>query len=633
MTYASTWGLQPGAQSYKNFLDAAVENYPNAKNAGPGGDTGFDRNSSDGRGADAERWNPQAIMDYIDIVGDHEALAWWIWREEPDNWRYASPEVKAWYDLVKLNMPATLMENLLMGYSYVARSTGLGWRNVMRNHHWPYLNADIYSWDIYPVENEGVTYKNENYGADIVVDFDLFADVMITSRRWNMDLVPIFPNIQTADVTPGTKGGTPTPTEILHMCWSMVVNGAKGIHWYPYQGTVPSENFAAMAKFVNDTTALKEIILGEELKSEVTVTLLNNGRIDYATKTDGKDVYIMAVNTRRANETASFDLGNINAESVEVYGESRTIQVVDGKFSDNFTNLAYHIYKINMADEQPTGVVISGEGVTETPDGRTLSMIAGSETTLSTTLLPMNVEGKNAIWMSTDKEVATVDSSGKVRALKEGTAVIKVMVKVAGEKLISECTLTVTQAQLLSIVITSPPEKTVYDLNEPLDLTGMVVTGIFEDNYQVTLSISDAIISGFDSSKEQDSQVVTVGYVDPVSGETRTATFVIRIIDKSKYSFIIENTSIDKTNGIIAKASVSPLGDGREAVVIFKLMRGDTVIGLYSGKQLIDTTTEFEVRFHGYSGSQYEVKIFIWDKLDSALDNVGINLAAPLEVK
>ena len=40
----------------------------------------------------------------------------------------------------------------------------------------------------------------------------------------------------------------------------------------------------------------------------------------------------------------------------------------------------------------------------------------------------------------------------------------------------------------------------------------MVVTGIFEDNYQVTLSISDAIISGFDSSKEQDSQVVTVGY-------------------------------------------------------------------------------------------------------------------------
>ena len=69
MTYASTWGLQPGAQSYKNFLDAAVANYPNAKNAGPGGDTGFDRNSTDGRGADAERWNPQAIKGYIETVG------------------------------------------------------------------------------------------------------------------------------------------------------------------------------------------------------------------------------------------------------------------------------------------------------------------------------------------------------------------------------------------------------------------------------------------------------------------------------------------------------------------------------------------------------------------------------------
>jgi hypothetical protein len=415
----------------------------------------------------------------------------------------------------------------------------------------------------------------------------------------------------------------------------MVVNGAKGIHWYHYQGTTPPENYAAMAKFVTDTTALKEIILGEELKGEVTVTLLNNGRVDYVTKTDGEDIYILAVNIKRANETATFDLGNINAESVEVWDDpnKRTIPVVDGKFSDNFTDLAYHIYKINMADEQPEGVVISGEGVTETPDGRTLSMIAGSETTLSTTLLLMNVEGKNAIWMSTDKEVATVDSSGKVRALKEGTAVIKVMVKVAGKELLSECTLTVTQAQLLGITITTPPVKTVYELNEPLDLTGMVVTGIFEGNYHATLSIAEAIISGFDSSKEQDNQVVTVGYADPVSGEIRTATFVIKVIDKSKYSFIIQNTSIDKTNGIIAKASVSPLGDGREAVVIFKLMRGDTVIGLYSGKQLIDKTTEFEVRFHGYSGNQYEVKIFIWDKLDSALDNVGINLAAPLEVK
>ena len=102
--------------------------------------------------------------------------------------------------------------------------------------------------------------------------------------------------------------------------------------------------------------------------------------------------------------------------------------------------------------------VLYPRSATETPDGRTLSMIAGSETTLSTTLLPMNVEGKNAIWMSTDKEVAT-GFKRKVRALKEGTAVIKVMVKVAGEKLISECTLTVTQAQLLSIVITSPPEN------------------------------------------------------------------------------------------------------------------------------------------------------------------------------
>jgi hypothetical protein len=414
----------------------------------------------------------------------------------------------------------------------------------------------------------------------------------------------------------------------------MVVNGAKGIHWYPYQGETPPEIFEAMTKFVNDTTALVEVIGGEEIKGEVTMTLLNNGRIDYVTKTDGKDIYIMAVNIKRANETATFDLGNINAEFVEVYDEDGSIiPVIDGKFSDDFTDLAYHIYKISTVEEQPTGVVITGDGVTETPDGRTLSLTTGSETTLTTTLLPMYLPSGNAIWSSSDEEVATVDANGKVRALKEGTAVISVTVNIAGNELTDECTLTVTQARLLSIAITTPPEKTIYYLNEPLDLTGLVVTGTYENNYQAILDITEANISGFDSSQEQDNQVVTVSYADAVSGEIRTATFVIRVIDNGEYSIIIENTSIDKTNGIIAKASVSPLGDGREAVVIFKLMQGDTVIGLYSGKQLIDKTTEFEVRFHGYSGNQYKVKVFIWDKLDSSIMDIGIDLAEPVEIQ
>jgi len=54
---------------------------------------------------------------------------------------------------------------------------------------------------------------------------------------------------------------------------------------------------------------------------------------------------------------------------------------------------------------------------------------------------------------------------------------------------------------------------------------------------------------------------------------------------------------------------------------------------LYSGKQLIDETVEFEVRFHGYSGSQYKVKAYVWDKLDSSPYSIGVDLAEPVEVK
>ena len=77
---------------------------------------------------------------------------------------------------------------------------------------------------------------------------------------------------------------------------------------------------------------------------------------------------------------------------------------------------------------------------------------------------------------------------------------------------------------LTSITITTPPTKTVYVVGQSLVLTGLVVTGSYNDGTTATLSVTASNINGFDSSTPVTGQIVTV----TVDG--KTATFTVNII-------------------------------------------------------------------------------------------------------
>lgn len=99
--------------------------------------------------------------------------------------------------------------------------------------------------------------------------------------------------------------------------------------------------------------------------------------------------------------------------------------------------------------------------------------------------------------------------------------------------------------------------------------------------------------------------------------------------------FVISETSIDKNAGISVNATVSPVEGfaGGKAAVAFKLLKGDTVIGVFSSERDITEAMKFNVQFHGYSGDEYKVKIYVWDKLDNSTDSIGVNIAEPVEVE
>jgi len=86
---------------------------------------------------------------------------------------------------------------------------------------------------------------------------------------------------------------------------------------------------------------------------------------------------------------------------------------------------------------------------------------------------------------------------------------------------------------------------------------------------------------------------------------------------------------IIKTPGISAKVTVTPSAAGRNAVVIFQLMNGTTPVSIVALERNIASAETFTAQFPGYTGTNYSVKVFVWDTLSNSTTSVGANYAQP----
>ena len=102
-------------------------------------------------------------------------------------------------------------------------------------------------------------------------------------------------------------------------------------------------------------------------------------------------------------------------------------------------------------EPQPTTVAVTGVSLDKT----SLSLVEGSSETLTATVSPENASNKSVSWKSSAADVATVDGSGKVTAVKAGSATVTVTTA-DGSKTAS-CSVTVTEEA--KIVITGNTAK------------------------------------------------------------------------------------------------------------------------------------------------------------------------------
>jgi len=86
-------------------------------------------------------------------------------------------------------------------------------------------------------------------------------------------------------------------------------------------------------------------------------------------------------------------------------------------------------------------------------------------------------------------------------------------------------TVTVNAAPVVlnSIAITTPATKLVYTVGDSLDISGLVVTGTYSDGSTKPETITDANVTGFDSSAAVTDQVLTI----TVDGKTATYTVTV----------------------------------------------------------------------------------------------------------
>lgn len=127
-----------------------------------------------------------------------------------------------------------------------------------------------------------------------------------------------------------------------------------------------------------------------------------------------------------------------------------------------------------------------------------LELEEGNTSTLVETILPSNATNKNVTWSTNNASVATVNN-GVVTAVAEGNAVITVTT-VDGNKT-ATCAVTVSAKQsggdtptpqpeppeptygnLVRIRLASRPNKLEYAGGEKLDLTGMVIVAVYDNN-------------------------------------------------------------------------------------------------------------------------------------------------------
>ena len=148
---------------------------------------------------------------------------------------------------------------------------------------------------------------------------------------------------------------------------------------------------------------------------------------------------------------------------------------------------------------------------------------------------------------SSNVKVATVNEWGVVTIIKKGDAVITATLNGDATHKTTEVSYTIHVANVLSsIEITTEPTKKSYYVGDAADYSGIEVQANYNDKTFAEVAFNDLIFSGFDSSKANPEQEITVSYTE--NEVTATDSYTVEIKAASTL-FDIDVTGAADANG------------------------------------------------------------------------------------
>lgn len=124
------------------------------------------------------------------------------------------------------------------------------------------------------------------------------------------------------------------------------------------------------------------------------------------------------------------------------------------------------------------------ESISLSPATTTLSV--GQEISLNATIAPANAK-RNLTWISSNPNVATIDNTGKVTAVANGTSTITCQ---STDNPSIKCTAQITVKSVTAIEVSGTPAKTVYSEGEPFNPAGLEISATYSDNTKGNLDNS-----------------------------------------------------------------------------------------------------------------------------------------------
>jgi len=290
---------------------------------------------------------------------DDPLIIAWMHGDEPDNKHPARNDgpvpvdqvLSGYIKMKERDMNRPVVVNLGQG---VANDEFPG-RGIDLDQYPEYVKgADIVSYDVYPVANikipGGWKPDGENYLWYVAKGIDRL-------RQWTGQQKPVWNCIECTQVSnPPAKA---TPEQISSEVWMSIIHGSTGICWFVHEFK-PVQNDArlladdemkqAVSDINHEIIKLAPVINSPTVTDKVTVKRSDpEVPVDIMVKEYEDNLYIFAVCMRNKKAIAEFTISGLNSPAkINVTGQTRTIAVQKGKFTDDFRPYGVNIYTLPL---------------------------------------------------------------------------------------------------------------------------------------------------------------------------------------------------------------------------------------------------------------------------------------------